>query len=179
VNFSNTIVVMTSNIGAEMIKRQASMGFATPRDESADQTAYDEMRDKLLGQLKRTFRPEFLTRVDKVVVFRALTKEDIANIVDLEMEKVSGRLAESGLQMEVTEEAKVLLAKEGYSEEYGARPLRRIIQNRIEDPLSDAILANTFSQGSTVIVDVEENEFTIRGTEDRRETEPAKQPVPA
>ncbi|MGD8967560.1 MAG: ATP-dependent Clp protease ATP-binding subunit [Anaerolineae bacterium] len=179
VNFSNTIVVMTSNIGAEMIKQQASMGFATPRDESADETAYDEMRDKLLAQLKRTFRPEFLNRVDKVVVFRALTKEDIANIVDLEMEKVRRRVAESGLRMEVTGEAKALLAKEGYSEEYGARPLRRVIQNRIEDPLSDAILADKFSQDSTLIVDVEEDEFTIHGTGNRKETEPAKQPVPA
>jgi ATP-dependent Clp protease ATP-binding subunit ClpC len=137
------------------------------------------MRDKLLAQLKRTFRPEFLNRVDKVVVFRALTKEDIANIVDLEMEKVRRRVAESGLRMEVTGEAKALLAKEGYSEEYGARPLRRVIQNRIEDPLSDAILADKFSQDSTLIVDVEEDEFTIHGTGNRKETEPAKQPVPA
>jgi ATP-dependent Clp protease ATP-binding subunit ClpC len=179
VDFSNTIVVMTSNVGAEIIKRQTSMGFATPRDESADQTGYEEMRDKLLGQLKRTFRPEFLNRVDKVVVFHALTKEDIARIVDLEIEKVRRRLAESGLRMRVTEEAKALLAKEGYSEEYGARPLRRVIQNRIEDPLSDAILSDRFSQGSTLVVDVEEDDFTIRGTKDRRETEPAIQPVPA
>jgi ATP-dependent Clp protease ATP-binding subunit ClpC len=177
VDFSNTIVVMTSNVGAEMIKRQTSMGFATPRSESADQTAYDEMRDKLLGQLKRTFRPEFLNRVDKVVVFRALTKEDIAHIVDLEMEKVRRRLAESGLNMEVTQEAKAMLAKEGYSEEYGARPLRRVIQNKIEDRLSDAILANRFSQGSTVVIDVEGDEFSICETEDGKEAEIARQPA--
>jgi ATP-dependent Clp protease ATP-binding subunit ClpC len=179
VDFSNTIIVMTSNVGAEMIKRQTSMGFATPRDELAGQRGYEEMRDKLLGELKRTFRPEFLNRVDKVVVFHALTKEDIAEIVDLEIEKVRRRLAESGLRMEMTAEAKALLAKEGYSEEYGARPLRRVIQNRIEDPLSDAILASSFSQGSTLLVDVEGDEFAIRGTEDRREAEPTKQPVPA
>jgi ATP-dependent Clp protease ATP-binding subunit ClpC len=93
------------------------------------------------------------------------------------MGKVRRRLAESGLQLEVTEEAKALLTREGYSEEYGARPLRRVIQNRIEDRLSDAILANKFSQGSTIVVDVEENEFTIRETEDGRKEQPAKQPA--
>ncbi|MGD9002039.1 MAG: ATP-dependent Clp protease ATP-binding subunit [Anaerolineae bacterium] len=178
VDFSNTIVVMTSNIGAEMIKRQTRMGFATPRGESAGQTSYEEMRDKLLGELKGTFRPEFLNRVDKVVVFHALTKEDIANIVDLEIEKVRRRLAESGLRLEVTEDAKALAAREGYSEEYGARPLRRVIQSGIEDPLSDAILANRFPEGTTLLVDVEGDEFTIRGTENRRETEPSRQPLP-
>jgi ATP-dependent Clp protease ATP-binding subunit ClpC len=178
VDFSNTITVMTSNVGAEMIKRQTSMGFATPRDESAGRRGYEEMRDKLLGELKRTFRPEFLNRVDKIVVFHALTKENIAEIVELEIEKVRRRLAESGLRMDLTEEARALLAKEGYSEEYGARPLKRVIQNRIEDPLSDAILANSFAQGSKLIVDVERGDFSIRGTEDA-ETEPAREPVPA
>jgi ATP-dependent Clp protease ATP-binding subunit ClpC len=137
------------------------------------------MRDKLLGELKRTFRPEFLNRVDKVVVFHALTRADIANIVDLEIEKVRRRLAESGLQMEVTDAAKALAAKEGYSEEYGARPLRRVIQTGIEDPMSDAILANRFAQGSTLVVDVEGSEFTIRGADDRTEAEPTRQRIAA
>jgi ATP-dependent Clp protease ATP-binding subunit ClpC len=179
VDFSNTIVVMTSNVGAEMIKRQTSMGFSAPRDESVGQRDYEEMRDKLLGELKRTFRPEFLNRVDKVVVFHALTKEDIAKIVELEIEKVRSRLAESGLQMTVTEEAKSLLAEEGFSEEYGARPLRRVIQERIEDPLSDTILANTCSQDSTLLVDVEGDELTIREIQNTTEAESTKQTIPA
>jgi len=179
VDFSNTIVVMTSNVGAEMIKHQTSLGFATPRDGSTDYSDYDEMRDNLLDRLKRPFRPEFLNRVDKVVVFHALTKQDIAKIVDLELDKVRKRLAESDLQMRVTEEAKVLLAKRGYSEEYGARPLKRVIQNQVEDALSDAILANAFSEESTVLVDVEDGEFVIREAEAEEAPEAAQELMPA
>ncbi len=179
VDFSNTVLIMTSNVGAEMIKRQTSMGFATPRDGVADHRDYEEMRDKLLKELKSTFRPEFLNRVDKVVVFHALTREDIANIVDLELGKVRERLMESGLELNVTEEAKALLAKEGYSEEYGARPLRRVIQNKVEDALSDAILANDFAEGGSVVVDVEEGEFIIREATPEEERPDSKEAVPA
>jgi ATP-dependent Clp protease ATP-binding subunit ClpC len=179
VDFSNTILVMTSNVGAELIKRQTGMGFATPQNGSANYHAYDEMRDKLLKELKRTFRPEFLNRVDKVVVFHALTKEDIANIVELELDKVRERLSESGLELAVTEEAKALLAKKGYSEDYGARPLRRVIQNEVEDALSDAILANDFAEGTTVLVDVEEDAFVIREAKPEEEPDSSKEPVPA
>ena len=166
IDFSNTIVVMTSNVGAEMIKRRTSMGFAAPIDRSNGCSDYDEMRDKLLERLKRTFRPEFLNRVDSVVVFHALSKQDIANIVDLELDKVRQRLGESGLHMRVTDEAKGLLAEKGYSEEYGARPLRRVIQEEIENPLSDAILANSFTAGAAVVVDVHEGEFSIRAADE-------------
>ena len=178
VDFSNTIVVMTSNVGAEMIKHQTSMGFARPTDGSDAYSDYDEMRDKLLDRLKRTFRPEFLNRVDKVVVFHALTKEDIAEIVDLELDKVRERLTESGLKMDVTEEAKALLAEKGYSEEYGARPLRRVIQNQVEDTLSDAILGNSLAEGTTVLVDVEDGEFVIHEAEGEEASESAKELVP-
>jgi ATP-dependent Clp protease ATP-binding subunit ClpC len=179
VDFSNTIVVMTSNVGAQMIKHQMSMGFATPAAGSDAYSDYDEMRDKLLDRLKRTFRPEFLNRVDKVVVFHALTKEDIAEIVELELDKVRQRLAESGLQMQVSEEAKALLAEKGYSEEYGARPLRRVIQNRVEDRLSDAILANSLDEGSIVVVDVEDEEFVIHEVEEEDVSESKKELIPA
>ncbi len=179
VDFSNTILVMTSNVGAEMIKRQTSMGFATPKNGSVDYRDYEEMRDKLLRELKRTFRPEFLNRVDKVVVFHALTKEHIAKIVGLELDKVRKRLLESGLQMKVTDEAKALLAKEGYSEEYGARPLRRVIQNEVENALSDAILADDFAEGAAVVVDVEGEDFVIREAKPEEEPESPKEPVPA
>ncbi len=179
VDFSNTILIMTSNVGAEMIKRQTSMGFATPKNGSADYRDYEEMRDRLMRELKRTFRPEFLNRVDKVVVFHALTKEDIARIVDLELDKVRERVIESGLNMGVTEEAKALLVKEGYSEEYGARPLRRVIQNKVEDALSDAILADDFAPGTTVLIDVEGADFVIRKEEPEEKPDSCKEPVPA
>jgi ATP-dependent Clp protease ATP-binding subunit ClpC len=179
VDFSNTIVVMTSNVGAQMIKRRTSMGFATPADGPTAYSDYDEMRDKLLERLKRTFRPEFLNRVDNVVVFHALSKEDIANIVDLELDKVRTRLEEAGLQMRVTQEAKDLLAEKGYSEEYGARPLRRVIQNEVEDPLSDAILGSTFAEGSVVLVDVEDGDFAISAAEKEEVVAGSKQLVPA
>ena len=167
VDFRNAIIIMTSNIGAKMIKRETSLGFASRHDEEVDaERNYEEMRKRLLDQLKGLFQPEFLNRVDNVIVFHALSREDIAQIVDLELNKVRVRLAESGIQMEVTEEAKELLAEEGYSEEYGARPLRRVIQNRIEDALSDAILSNQFAEGDAVLVDVEEDEIVLRQKEE-------------
>ncbi|MGD1993983.1 MAG: ATP-dependent Clp protease ATP-binding subunit [Anaerolineae bacterium] len=180
VDFRNTIIVMTSNIGAEMIKRDMSMGFAIPRDEQADVTrSYEEMRRKLLEELKRTFRPEFLNRVDSVIVFHVLSQEDIAQIVDLELDKVRTRLMEYDMRMEVTPAAKEFLAEEGYNEEYGARPLRRVIQNRIEDALSDAILAGDFTAGDEVVVDSGEGEILLRRAEEEEEKEPSTELVPA
>lgn len=178
VDFRNTIIIMTSNVGAKLIKRQMGLGFAAPGGEKTDaEREYEEMRDKLLDQLKRTFRPEFLNRVDNVIVFHALSEDDIAKIVDLELDKVRERLTESGIRMEVTEAAKALLADEGYSEEYGARPLRRVIQNRVEDALSDAILARRFAEGDAVLVDAEEDEIYLRQLEAAQK--PAKLPTPA
>jgi len=179
VDFRNTIIIMTSNIGAEMIKRETGLGFAVPRDEETDaQRSYEEMRKKLMEELKRIFRPEFLNRVDSVIVFHALSREEIAQIVGLELDKVRTRLVEYDMELEVTEAAKELLAEEGYSEEYGARPLRRVIQNRIEDTLSDAILAGKFVVGDTVLADTEEGVIVLRqaeeaGTESRMELVPA------
>jgi ATP-dependent Clp protease ATP-binding subunit ClpC len=163
VDFRNTILIMTSNIGAELIKREMGMGFALPRDEEADaQRDYEEMRKKLLEELKRTFRPEFINRLDSIVVFHALNRRQIAQIVDLELDKVRTRLLECDMSLEVTEAAKALLAEEGYSDEYGARPLKRVIQNRIEDALSDAVLECRFEGGDAVVVDVEEDEIVLR-----------------
>jgi len=176
VDFRNTIIIMTSNIGAERIKRQTGLGFAVHRDEAADAAAsaerdYEEMRKKLLEELKRIFRPEFLNRIDNVIVFHALSREEIAQIVDLELDKVRTRLVEYNMELDVTDAAKALLAEEGYSEEYGARPLRRVIQSRIEDTLSDAILAGKFETGDTVLVDTEEDEIVLRKAGETEETE--------
>jgi ATP-dependent Clp protease ATP-binding subunit ClpC len=179
VDFRNTIVIMTSNIGAEVIKRETGLGFAAPRDEEADaKRSYEEMRKRLLEQLKRTFRPEFLNRVDSVIVFHALSQEDISQIVDLELDKVRKRLVEYDIGMKVTQAAKELLAKEGYSEEYGARPLRRVIQHLIEDALSDAILTGKFASEDIVLADVEEDEIVLRQTE-KVEKESSTELVPA
>jgi ATP-dependent Clp protease ATP-binding subunit ClpC len=180
VDFRNTVVVMTSNIGAELIKKGTGLGFTIPRDEEADADRdYEEMREKLIEELKRTFRPEFINRVDSVIVFHALSQEDLAQIVILELDKVSTRLAERDIELEVTDAAKALLAEEGYSDEYGARPLRRVIQNRIEDALSDAVLEGKFSDGDGVLVDAEEDKIVLRETEREEKEEPSTEPVPA
>jgi ATP-dependent Clp protease ATP-binding subunit ClpC len=172
VDFRNAIIIMTSNIGAEMIKRETSLGFGIPQDETADaRRDYEEMRKDLLEELKRAFRPEFLNRVDNVIVFHALSREEIAQIVDLELDKVRTRLTEYTIGLKVTQTAKALLAEEGYSDEYGARPLRRVIQNRIEDALSDAILAEKFADGDTALADAEEGEVVLRQVDEADETE--------
>ncbi|MCX8024015.1 MAG: ATP-dependent Clp protease ATP-binding subunit [Thermanaerothrix sp.] len=163
VDFRNTIIIMTSNIGADMIKRQNVMGFQIKRDETLEeQLAYEEMRKKLLDSLRRVFRPEFINRLDGVVVFRALNREDLLKIVGLEIQKVSDRLRENNITLKATEAAIRLLAEEGYDPEMGARPLRRVLQNRIEDRLSDALLAGEFNEGDVIIVDAIDGEIVLR-----------------
>jgi ATP-dependent Clp protease ATP-binding subunit ClpC len=181
VDFCNAVIIMTSNIGAEIIKREAGLGFAIPRDEAADADRdYEEMRERLIKELKRTFRPEFINRVDSVIVFHALSREDIAQIVDLELDKVRARLVEHDIMLKVTDAAKTLLAEEGYSDEYGARPLRRVIQNRIEDTLSDAVLEGRFAGGDAVLVDASEEEIVLRqGEREEEEPEAVTEPSPA
>jgi ATP-dependent Clp protease ATP-binding subunit ClpC len=156
VDFRNAIIIMTTNVGADMIQRQATFGFALTVDEAEEEaTAYSEMRKKLMEALKRTFRPEFINRLDGVIVFRSLTREDIRKIVVLELEKVNSRLEENQIRMRATDEALEFLAEEGYNPEMGARPLRRVIQQKIEDKLSDALLAKEFEEGQHILVDVE------------------------
>ncbi|MBC7226166.1 MAG: ATP-dependent Clp protease ATP-binding subunit [Thermoflexales bacterium] len=155
VDFRNTIIILTSNIGAEAIRR-GGLGFARPADRAQEaEQEYREMSQKLREELKRTFRPEFLNRVDAVIVFRPLGPEQIARIVDLELAKVAGRLAERDLRLEVSAAAREWLAREGYSPEYGARPLRRVIQTQVEDAISEALLAGEFGPGDTIYVDAD------------------------
>ena len=172
VDFRNAIIVMTSNVGAEMIKRQTSLGFALQRDEvTEERLAYDEMRKKLLDSLKRVFRPEFINRLDAVIVFRSLTKEDIQKIVSLELDKVAVRLQEHEIVLHATPAALGHLADEGYDPEMGARPLRRVIQSTVEDPLSDKLLGGDFENGDVILVDVDEENKVIlrRGEKDSQE----------
>jgi ATP-dependent Clp protease ATP-binding subunit ClpC len=163
VDFRNAIIVMTSNVGADVIKRGNTLGFDLPRDESAEQARdYDEMRKKVMDQLRRAFRPEFLNRVSGTIVFRSLSRDELMEIVDLEINKVRERLAEHALTLEVTDAAKGLLGEKGYDPEYGARPLRRVITNMVEDRLSDGILAGTFKIASTVLVDATDGELIMQ-----------------
>src|SRR5512136_2011256 len=155
VDFRNAIIVMTTNVGAEEIKKQTSLGFQVKRDEKIEeQLSYEDMRKKLSDSLKKVFRPEFINRLDSVIVFRSLNKDDIRQIVNLELNKVTTRLCEHEITLTANDEALDLLAQLGYDPEMGARPLRRVIQQKVEDPLSDALLSGTFCEGSTVLVEV-------------------------
>jgi ATP-dependent Clp protease ATP-binding subunit ClpC len=158
VDFSNAIIVMTSNIGATQIY-QSAIGFQLQRDtELEERMAYQEMRRELIKALKKQFRPEFINRLDEVVIFRSLNKEDINEIVKLELDKVAKRLVEHEISISVTPKAADLIADQGFNPEMGARPLRRVIQLKVEDPLSDALLAEEFKAGDHVIVDMEMSE---------------------
>jgi ATP-dependent Clp protease ATP-binding subunit ClpC len=167
VDFRNTIIVMTSNIGANLIKNSGDFGFELDRDEDADEKfKYEEMRRRLLEALKKTFRPEFLNRLDNVIVFHALNKEQIREIASLELNKVAVRLADRDIILTATEAALDKIAEKGYDPEMGARPLRRVIQIEIEDALSDELLSGKFADGDHIQVDVDEaGEFTLRKDE--------------
>jgi ATP-dependent Clp protease ATP-binding subunit ClpC len=141
VDFRNSIIVMTSNIGAELIKKGSSLGFTAGDESKAQEQSYERMKENLLNELKKRFRPEFLNRIDAVVVFHSLTKEHIRKIVDLMLSNVSKQLAEKEIKLEVTDAAKDFLGEKGYDKVFGARPLRRVIQNLVEDKLSDAVLS--------------------------------------
>ncbi len=168
VDFRNALIVMTSNVGADMIMRQTSIGFDVKRDEELEERmVYKEMRKKLLDALKRVFRPEFINRVDAVIVFRSLSRESIKEIVQLELDKVSQRLEEHAIVISITPSALDLLAEMGYDPEMGARPLRRVIQQNIEDAFSDALLAGEFEDGDTIIVDAVDDEISLYRSEEK------------
>jgi len=164
VDFRNTVIIMTSNVGAQQMQRDTSIGFRAGAAGEAAQAAadYDRMKEKVLAELKNTFRPEFLNRIDATVVFRSLTREEIREIVDLLLTRVKGQLAGQEMELQVTDAAKDAIINKGYDQAYGARPLRREIQNQIEDPLAERMLQASFEAGDTIVVDVgPEGELTI------------------
>ncbi len=166
VDFRNTIIIMTSNIGSDLIRTDASLGFAVKSDEA--QTAeqeYARMRDKVMDEVKRFFRPEFLNRVDAQIVFHALSKEHIVQIVDLMLNEVRKPMLEKGLSLEVSAEAKEWLAEKGYDPKFGARPLRRVIQQEIEDRLSEEVLTGKYEPGQTVMVDIKDDVIELHPQE--------------
>ncbi|MEP7293189.1 MAG: ATP-dependent Clp protease ATP-binding subunit [Chloroflexota bacterium] len=166
VDFRNAIIVMTSNVGADTIKR-TTLGFSAPKDANTEEkTAFTEMRKNVTEQLRRMFRPEFLNRVDAQIVFSSLSKDEIRQIVDLELNKVRERLIEHAITLELTDEARDWLADKGYDPEYGARPLRRLIQNEIEDALSDGILSGTFHLAGVVRAVVRDGELSLENVEE-------------
>jgi ATP-dependent Clp protease ATP-binding subunit ClpC len=166
VDFRNTILIMTSNIGADDVLRQGSLGFTLGSVENNEAYLYEDMRQKLMGRLRKLFRPEFLNRVDAVVVFRSLNHEDIRQIVDLEIRKLRDRVLENGYDIQLTEEALDWLAISGYSQEYGARPLRRLIQQEVETPISDALLGGQYRVGDVILVVRENDEMVLRPAEE-------------
>ena len=157
VDFRNAIIIMTTNIGADLIRRQSGLGFALTVDEDKEEELeYKDMQKKLMEALKRNFRPEFINRLDSVIVFRALNRKDIRQIVSLEIDKVTERLEEQQIKLVPTEAALGHLAELGYDPEMGARPVRRVITQEVEEKLSDELLAKRFKAGDTISVDLEE-----------------------
>ena len=161
VDFRNTVIIMTSNVGAEMIKKTGAIGFL--RD--SDQRKYEDMKDRLLTDVKQTFRPEFLNRVDDIIVFHSLADNHLTEIVSLMLQEVVDRVAEQGYQLEVTEAAKRLIADEGNDPTYGARPLRRAIQRLVENGLANELLAGRFKDKGRILVDAEDGHIVFRPLE--------------
>ena len=162
VDFKNVILLMTSNIGAELIKNQSGFGFGKKSAEAS----YDKMKELLQKEVEHHFRPEFLNRVDDTIVFKALTKEDLQSIVELELNKVFKRLVEHGLKLELNEQAKEFLIDKGYNPEFGARPLRRAIEHYIEDPLSESMLRGEFKGKNLIKIEVlDEEHLKLEGFE--------------
>ncbi|WP_139492827.1 ATP-dependent Clp protease ATP-binding subunit [Brevibacillus dissolubilis] len=161
VDFRNTVVIMTSNVGASMIKKNTTLGFTTGDTDKK----YQDMKDKVMDELKKSFRPEFLNRIDELIVFHSLEQEHIEQIVSLMTDDLRKRLKEQNIDFALTDEAKKILAKEGFDPAYGARPLRRAIQRNIEDRLSEELLQGNISKGDTVSIDAEEGKLVVKRME--------------
>ena len=166
INFKNTIIIMTSNVGASMITTTSKLGFSTSDDESKDK--YEKLKETVTEEMKKAFRPEFLNRIDETIVFAHLTQEEIRQIVDLMLKDLFKRLAERELSVEVTDEVKDHLAKNGYSEAYGARPLRRLIQRKIEDNLAEEILSGKYASGDTIRITLVDDKITFEKAPKKR-----------
>jgi ATP-dependent Clp protease ATP-binding subunit ClpC len=162
VDFRNAIIVMTSNIGSDLIKKDSGLGFALKAgDAGDDEHIYSRMKEKVMDEFKRFFRPEFLNRIDASVVFHPLSKDNIIQIVELMLNNVQEQVQEKNITLEVTQSAKELLATKGYDPDFGARPLRRVIQDEIEDMLSEELLEGRMQAGDTIVIDIEDDKFVV------------------
>ena len=166
VNFRNTVIVMTSNVGTSFVNRSGALGFAGVRD-----SAEAENHKRIEGELKTTFRPEFINRIDEIIIFEQLDRNHVIEIVDLQMKEVSARLSEHGLQIQLTQRAREWLADQGFDEDFGARPLKRALQRYIESPLSVRLLKGEFNDGDHILIDEQDGSLTFE------RLEPAKLPV--
>jgi ATP-dependent Clp protease ATP-binding subunit ClpC len=162
VNFRNTVILMTSNVGSDTIKRTSSLGFSPITDENT----YERMREKILDESKRVFRPEFLNRLDDVIVFRAFTKADLVQILKLEVEKVLERLRKKNLKLELDDKATDLLVEKGYDPQYGARPMRRAVERFFEDPLAEEILKGALHEGEAIHVSADKDKLVFNQNAD-------------
>ncbi|WP_257351144.1 ATP-dependent protease ATP-binding subunit ClpC [Pseudalkalibacillus decolorationis] len=158
VDFRNTVVIMTSNVGASTLKRNKHMGFTV----QSENQEYENMKSKVMDEMKKAFRPEFLNRIDETIVFHSLEREHLKQIISLMANQLQKRLSEQGIDIELTDSALEKIAEEGYDPDYGARPLRRALQRRIEDRLSEELLKGSITKGQTVKIDVEDNDFTVQ-----------------
>jgi ATP-dependent Clp protease ATP-binding subunit ClpC len=176
VDFRNALIIMTSNIGAQMIRRHTSLGFNVKRDEETEEKLeYQEMRKKLMEALKRSFRPEFINRLDSVIVFRSLTRDEIKQIVSLELKKVEERLRDHHIEIRASDAAVSFLAEKGYDHDYGARPLKRVIQNEIEDRLSDGFLIGKFKDNDAILIDLIEGNLDLQSVQKQPEAPPEEE----
>jgi ATP-dependent Clp protease ATP-binding subunit ClpC len=179
VDFRNTIIIMTSNAGAELIRRETGLGFHKAESQQSAQEQYEKMKDKVLAEMKKLFRPEFLNRIDATVVFRALGRDQIREIVDLQLNRTQKQLREQRLVMEATDAARDVLLEKGFDPVFGARPMRRAIQNLIEDPLAEGLLHGRFQPGDTVLVDRAGDDLTLETKQSAEAPPPEEEKVPA
>jgi ATP-dependent Clp protease ATP-binding subunit ClpC len=171
VDFKNVVIIMTSNLGTRDIQKGPGIGFAAAGDE---EVTYERMKERVMDELKRSFRPEFLNRIDEVIVFHSLSRDDVKSIVDMMMKRVREQLKAKDVDIELTDGAKELLAEKGYDPSLGARPLRRTIQRMVEDPLSEKLLWKEFKAGQTIIVDVRDGDVFFEAAPAAPDTPPAE-----
>lgn len=182
VDFRNTVIIMTSNVGASLLNKEASMGFKQSKDKTkANQAEYDSMKSKVLGELKNTFKPEFLNRIDEVIVFHSLRMEEMYSIVDLLLNRVRVQLTEQQIELIVPPTAKDFLIDKGFDSQYGARPLRRTIQRMVEDPLAEGLLQGKFHPGDLIEANIINDELTlqVRNRKEPLPLPPAQEAAPA
>jgi ATP-dependent Clp protease ATP-binding subunit ClpC len=174
VDFRNTVLIMTSNLGTEYVRKGGTLGFLAEAETDEERQA----QEKIEKSLKGTFRPEFLNRIDEIIIFEPLSIDQMTQIVDLQMKEVQQRLSEHGLKVELTDAARTWLATTGYDAAFGARPLRRALQKNVESPLSVSLLSGEFAQGDTVVVDInDKKEVVFRKESEGKETAPVEQTV--
>ncbi|MFL6528283.1 MAG: AAA family ATPase, partial [Chthoniobacterales bacterium] len=163
IDFRNTIIIMTSNVGAETLRKQTTMGFGATKP--LGEHEYDAMKDKLMEEAKRAFKPEFINRLDDIIVFHQLTKPDLLQIVELEVAKVLARIKEKDVHIVLEQSAKEFLIEKGYDPQYGARPMRRAVERYLEDPFAEELLRGNMKAGDVVHVTMEDGKLTFRVAE--------------